>query len=61
MAQRTTREEAIQIAKEYKLEAEVKRLMDAGFEPWQALWEWDLPLDINEFKNIQDDYKANRG
>lgn len=41
-----TIEKAIQIAAEYGLENEVKDFIDMGYEPWEALYEWDvLPVE----------------
>lgn len=40
-----TRDEAIQVAKEYDLEQEVIDLIDSGYTPEEALEEWDILLD----------------
>lgn len=44
-----TREEAITIAKHWGLEQEVEEFMNSGYEPWEALWEWDLPTSIEDY------------
>lgn len=38
-----TEEEAIEFAKQYGLEYEVKYLIDHGWTPYEALCEWDVP------------------
>lgn len=47
-----TREEAIIIAKHWGLEQEVKEFMNSGYEPWEALWEWDLPTSIESYNEM---------
>ena len=39
---RVTEEEAIRIARTYGLEEEVRMMMEDGFTPEQALYEWDI-------------------
>lgn len=42
-----TVDEALIRAKKYGLKYEVKRELENGYSPWEALYEWDL-LDIDE-------------
>lgn len=37
-----TREEALEIARQYNLESEVKLAMSKGYTPDEALMDWDL-------------------
>lgn len=37
-----TKEEALEIAREYCLEAEIQELLDEGFTPEEALEDWDI-------------------
>lgn len=43
MSNYITEEEAMEFAKQYGLEYEVKYLIDLGWTPYEALAEWDVP------------------
>ena len=50
---RFTREEAMTIARKYHLESEVARAMQYGFNPDEALQEWDLyPYNETDNKKV---------
>lgn len=42
MNHRVTEEEAMRIAKTYGLEEEVRLMIEDGFTPEEALYEWDI-------------------
>lgn len=43
MSSYLTKEEAIELAKQYGVEQEVQYLIEHGFTPDEALREWDCP------------------
>lgn len=54
MSKETTKEEALRIADAFGMRQEVEDWMNDGYEPWAALYEWDLPTSIEEYNETKE-------